>query len=143
VIANGGILTHPDRKREELNLADVQPSLVYVDIELGDLVEERRLAPELHQLSIRHLTVAQKDMVVFGCQYRGPERDLPPLIGFHRRARSPSYCRPRIRPKRRSTITSGRSRPTPAAPSLPPRPRRAASSPIGTHAPGASWAYLR
>lgn len=85
VVANGGILTHPDRKREELNLADMQPSLVYVDIESGDLVEERRLAPELHQLSIRHLTVAQNDTVVFGCQYRGPERDLPPLIGFHRR----------------------------------------------------------
>jgi uncharacterized protein len=89
VIANGGILTHPDRKREELNLADMKPSLVYVDLETGDLLEEQRLAPELHQLSIRHLTVAQNDTVVFGCQYRGPEDDLPPLIGFHRRGEQP------------------------------------------------------
>jgi len=89
VIANGGIRTHPDAKREELNLADMQPSLVYVDLETGDLLEEHTLAPELHQLSIRHLTVAQNDTVVFGCQYRGPEEDLPPLIGFHRRGETP------------------------------------------------------
>jgi hypothetical protein len=89
VIANGGILTHPDRPREELNLADMQPSLVYVDLETGDLVEEQKLAADLHQLSIRHLTVAQNDTVVFGCQYRGPEEDTPPLIGFHRRGQEP------------------------------------------------------
>lgn len=89
VVANGGIRTHPDRRREELNLATMEPSLVYVDIETGDLLEEERLAPELHQLSIRHLAVAQNDTVVFGCQYRGPEEDLPPLIGFHGRGEPP------------------------------------------------------
>lgn len=89
VIANGGILTHPDSKREELNLATMQPSLVYVDIETGDLLEEQKLAPDLHQLSIRHLAVAENDTVVFGCQYRGPEEDTPPLIGFHRRGERP------------------------------------------------------
>ncbi len=55
VIANGGIRTHPDRGADELNLADMQPSLVYVDVATGDLLEEHRLAPALHQLSIRHL----------------------------------------------------------------------------------------
>lgn len=90
VIANGGIRTHPDSQREELNLATMEPSLVYVDIRTGDLVEEQRLAPELHQLSIRHLTVARNDTVVFGCQYRGPAEDLPPLIGFHRRGEEPT-----------------------------------------------------
>lgn len=89
VIANGGIRTHPDRKREDLNLADMTPSLVYVDIETGDLLEEQRLAPELHQLSIRHLAVAESDTVVFGCQYRGPDEHRPPLIGFHRRGADP------------------------------------------------------
>lgn len=90
VIANGGILTHPDRPREELNLADMQPSLVYMDLKTGDLVEERKLAADLHQLSIRHLTVAENDTVVFGCQYRGPEEDMPPLMGFHRRGEEPA-----------------------------------------------------
>jgi hypothetical protein len=89
VIANGGIRTHPDQGREELNLADMQPSLIYVDVETGDLLEEQRLAPTLHQLSIRHLAVAENDTVVFGCQYRGPEEDQPPLIGFHRRGEQP------------------------------------------------------
>jgi len=88
-IANGGIRTHPDRGAEELNLADMQPSLVYVDVATGDLIEEHRLAPVLHQLSIRHLAVGADDTVVFGCQYRGPEADEPPLIGFHRRGEAP------------------------------------------------------
>lgn len=84
VIANGGIRTSPDSEGE-LNLSDMQPSLVYVDVETGDLLEEQRLGPELHQLSIRHLAIASGDTVVFGCQYRGPEEDFPPLVGFHRR----------------------------------------------------------
>src|SRR5581483_10110636 len=84
VIANGGIRTSPDSEGE-LNIPDMQPSLVYVDVETGDLLEEQRLAPELHQLSIRHLAIAAHDTVVFGCQYRGPEEEAPPLVGFHRR----------------------------------------------------------
>ena len=55
--------THPDRGADELNLADMQPSLVYVDVATGDLLEEHRLAPELHQLSIRHLAIAADDIV--------------------------------------------------------------------------------
>jgi hypothetical protein len=88
VIANGGIETHPDRG-DELNLASMQPSLVYVDLATGDLLEEQRLSPELHQLSIRHLAIAADGIVVFGCQYRGPEEDAPALIGFHRRGETP------------------------------------------------------
>jgi uncharacterized protein len=88
VIANGGIRTHP-YSEGELNLPDMQPSLVYVDVETGDLLEEYRLASELHQLSIRHLAIGAGDSVAFGCQYRGPEEDAPPLIGFHRRGQAP------------------------------------------------------
>ena len=84
VIANGGIETHPDYGSRELNLADMQPSLVYLDLPTGDLLEQLVLPAHLHQLSIRHLALATKDTVVFGCQYRGPEADAPPLIGFHR-----------------------------------------------------------
>jgi hypothetical protein len=84
VIANGGIRTHPDSGREELNIPDMKPSLIYIDMTTGDLIEEHRLAPELHQLSIRHLAIAADDVVVFGCQYRGPEGDEPALLGFHR-----------------------------------------------------------
>jgi len=89
VIANGGIRTHPDSEGE-LNLPDMQPSLVYVDTETGDLLEEHRLAPALHQLSIRHLAIGASDVVAFGCQYRGSEVDAPPLIGFHRCGEEPA-----------------------------------------------------
>jgi hypothetical protein len=88
VIANGGIRTHPGSEGE-LNLSDMQPSLIYVDVETGDLIEEHCLALELHQLSIRHLAIGAGDVVAFGCQYRGPEEDAPPLIGFHRRGEQP------------------------------------------------------
>ncbi len=89
VIANGGIETHPDYGSRELNLPEMKPSLVYVDVESGDLLEEQVLAPHLHQLSIRHLAVSGRDSVVFGCQYRGPETEAPPLVGFHRRGAEP------------------------------------------------------
>jgi hypothetical protein len=89
VIANGGIRTHPDEGNAELNLADMQPSLVYVDVTTGDLLEEQLLPATLHQLSIRHLAVAARDLVAFGCQYRGPEGDEPALLGFHRRGETP------------------------------------------------------
>src|SRR5262245_8051245 len=89
VIANGGIRTHPNSGSRELNISDMQPSLVYIDVSNGDLIEEHRLAPELHQLSIRHLAIAANDTVIFGCQYRGPEEDEPALVGFHRRGDKP------------------------------------------------------
>ena len=84
VIANGGIRTRPE-SAYELNLPDMQPSLAYVDVTTGDLLEEQRLPPELHQISIRHLAIASGDTIAFGCQYRGPDQDAPPLVGFHRR----------------------------------------------------------
>ena len=89
VIANGGIRTHPDSGADELNLPTMQPSLLYVDVTTGGLLEEHKLDVELHQLSIRHLALAQGDTVVFGCQYRGPEQEHPPLVGFHRRGENP------------------------------------------------------
>ncbi|MGH6866162.1 MAG: DUF1513 domain-containing protein [Methyloceanibacter sp.] len=90
IIANGGLLTHPDSGHEDLNIPDMKPSLAYVDLETGELLEEHKLAAELHKLSIRHLAVASLDTVVFGCQYQGPETDFPPLIGFHRRGEKPA-----------------------------------------------------
>ena len=85
VVANGAMLTHPSSGRAILNLATMRPSLAYIDTTTGDLLEEHVFAPELHQLSIRHLSVAADDTVVFGCQFQGPLSQRPALIGFHRR----------------------------------------------------------
>lgn len=88
-VANGGILTHPDYDRIKLNLDTMSPSLAYLDIETGDVVERAELLPELHQLSIRHMAVDGFGTVWFGCQYQGPAADRPPLVGRHRRGRAP------------------------------------------------------
>jgi uncharacterized protein len=85
VAANGGIETHPSSDRENLNIADMDPSLSYIDVRTGDVLEVHRLAKALHKLSIRHLALAQDDTVFLGCQYEGPAAEHPPLVGFHRR----------------------------------------------------------
>lgn len=84
VIANGGIATHPDTGRKPLNLATMKPSLAYVDVRSGALVEQHFLPADLHRNSIRHLDVAQNDTVVFGCQFKGPRTRQPSLVGVHR-----------------------------------------------------------
>lgn len=88
-VANGGILTHPDYDGIKLNLDEMAPSLAYVDLHSGELVEQARLAPDLHRLSIRHLIVDAYGAVWFGCQYEGEPADRPPLVGRHRRGEEP------------------------------------------------------
>lgn len=81
-IANGGIETHPDYGRTELNLDTMDPSLVFVDRRDGRLVGQLRLAAGLHQLSIRHMAIDARARVWFGCQYRGAPADSPQLVGY-------------------------------------------------------------
>mgnify|MGYP000860779127 CR=1 FL=1 len=88
-VANGGILTHPDYERLKLNLDTMAPNLTYLDALTGEVVEQVRLSPELHRLSIRHLTVDAFGAVWFGCQYEGDPADRPALVGRHRRGREP------------------------------------------------------
>ena len=89
VIANGGILTHPDYGREKLNLATMEPSLCYLDRPTGNLLEKVVLPAVLHQLSIRHMALDRHGAVWFGCQYQGPLQDTPPLVGTHVRGSAP------------------------------------------------------
>jgi len=87
VIANGGIETSPEFGRQILNLTEMEPSLVYINRRTGEVLEKQTLPKSLHQLSIRHLTVASKNRVVFGCQFKGVKTLHPPLMGFHDRGR--------------------------------------------------------
>ena len=87
VTANGGIETNPESGRAPLNLDTMQPSLAYIDLRSGDIIEQQMLAPELHQLSIRHLAVAAGDVVIFGCQHEGD--GSPALVGWHKRGSNP------------------------------------------------------
>ncbi len=90
VVANGGILTHPDYGRQKLNLAMMEPSLAYLDRRSGRIVEQVALPASRHQLSIRHLCLDITGDVWFGCQYEGRPDDLMPLVGSHRRGRPPA-----------------------------------------------------
>ncbi len=85
-VANGGILTRPDLPRVKLNIPTMTPSLVYLDRRDGALLDEIKLPPELHQLSIRHLALGEDDRLAVAMQYEGPGGDSVPLVFTHRRA---------------------------------------------------------
>lgn len=80
VVANGGILTHPDHPRQKLNLADMQPNLAFINRKNGQVISSISLPNELHQLSIRHIDVTQKGKVVLAMQYQGDRTDQVPLL---------------------------------------------------------------
>ena len=80
-VANGGIETHPDFGRSELNIATMKPSFVLVDRVTGDLIEKHELPPALHQLSLRHMDIDAGGTIWFGCQHRGPATEQPLLVG--------------------------------------------------------------
>jgi hypothetical protein len=81
-IANGGIETHPDYGRAELNIETMQPSLAFVDARDGALIGVLQLEAGLNQLSIRHMAVDAANRVWFGCQFRGDNRKRPQLVGY-------------------------------------------------------------
>ncbi len=84
-VANGGILTHPDYGKLALNAHDMAPSIAYIDMYSGELLEQVRLPPALNRLSIRHMVLDGAGAVWFGCQHTGPAQEHPPLVGRHRR----------------------------------------------------------
>jgi hypothetical protein len=83
VVANGGILTHPDSEREMLNLDTMDPSMVYLQLDSGKLLEQLR--PSHHQISLRHLAVSADGTVVIGAQDQTSGLEHPnPLVFQHR-----------------------------------------------------------
>lgn len=84
MVANGGILTHPDHGREKLNLDSMQPSLATIDLTSGELIEQQFLPSEQHQLSIRHLDCNKSGVTVVALQYQGGVDQNPPLVAVHR-----------------------------------------------------------
>jgi hypothetical protein len=85
VVANGGILTHPDTGRTRLNVDSMQPSLARLAADSGQLLDQAALEPRLSLLSIRHLAVTPDDDVVFGMQDEGLADPGVPLLGVWRR----------------------------------------------------------
>lgn len=84
VVANGGILTHPDRGREKLNLDSMQPSLLRLDLLTGERLDQQQLPADQHQLSIRHIDTNPEGTTVIAFQYQGNPGQNLPLVGVHR-----------------------------------------------------------
>ncbi|MEM8589628.1 MAG: DUF1513 domain-containing protein [Pseudomonadota bacterium] len=82
VVANGGILTHPDTGREPLNLATMAPNLALIDSQTGDLAHRIEMPQTLSLLSSRHLSVSRDGTVAVVMQYQGDESATPPLIAL-------------------------------------------------------------
>jgi uncharacterized protein len=87
IVANGGILTHPEVQRMKLNLDSMDSSVAFIDIRDGSLIEQRRLPGEFFQLSLRHMAVTAEGETVIAMQYEGPSNDLVPLVGLARPGR--------------------------------------------------------
>ncbi len=83
VVANGGILTHPDSGRAKLNLDTMSSSLMYLEAASGRLLSEHRLPEALRLLSLRHLAVPAADRVYIAMQYQGSPDQRPPLVAMH------------------------------------------------------------
>ena len=84
VVANGGVLTHPDSGRQKLNLDTMESSLVYIDIKSGKLLSSRKLSDELRLMSIRHIAVSPSNEIAVVMQYQGPSSHIHPLVGFQK-----------------------------------------------------------
>lgn len=85
VVANGGLLTHPDSGREILNLDTMRSSLNYIDSRNGELISEHFLSES--KASIRHIDVSTDGMVAIALQVQRKAMDnneLIPLAAIHR-----------------------------------------------------------
>ncbi|MEM6440999.1 MAG: DUF1513 domain-containing protein, partial [Pseudomonadota bacterium] len=84
VVANGGILTHPDSGRAKLNLATLRPNLVRLAVEDGALLGQVEPAARLRRNSLRHLAIAADGAVLCAAQWEGDLRAAPPLLALWR-----------------------------------------------------------
>lgn len=78
-IANGGILTKPELGRAKLNLDTMVPSLALMNRHTGNIQTNIQLAPEHHQLSIRHMSISPAGLAL-ALQYEGPKSHHMPLL---------------------------------------------------------------
>lgn len=82
VVANGGIHTRPETGRTKLNLATMRSGLAFLDPMSGRLLDERRLAPALRLLSLRHVDITKDGRMVAAMQWEGDPAQLVPLLAL-------------------------------------------------------------
>lgn len=89
VVANGGILTHPETGRAKLNLDSMAPNLALIEAASGRALEGASLPDNWHQLSIRHIDVSSAGTVAFGLQDQVRTGEPRPMVGLWRPGSAP------------------------------------------------------
>jgi hypothetical protein len=82
IVANGGILTHPDSGRAKLNLPTMRPNLSRIAIADGALAAQVEAAPALRRNSLRHLAARPDGLIACAAQWEGDLREAPPLLAL-------------------------------------------------------------
>ncbi|WP_045860774.1 DUF1513 domain-containing protein [Teredinibacter purpureus] len=77
VVANGGLLTHPQLSRVPKNIDSMQPNISFIQWQEDRLLSQWE--PPNNQLSLRHLSV-EKGVATIGAQYQGAALDDVPLV---------------------------------------------------------------
>ncbi|MEP3245767.1 MAG: DUF1513 domain-containing protein [Sneathiella sp.] len=80
VIANGGILTHPEYPRQKLNLPDMKPCVTILHAKSGKISKRFILPREHYQISLRHLAGDGDGTIWIGGQYQGALTAKVPLL---------------------------------------------------------------
>lgn len=83
VVANGGILTHPETGRAKLNLSTMASNLAFLDSATGALVKRVGLPLQFQKLSMRHLDIDRNGRIAIAMQYEGDRRHHVPLMGLY------------------------------------------------------------
>jgi hypothetical protein len=84
VVANGGILTHPDSERVKLNVATMRPNLAWLGLSDGRVTDLVEAEPGLRLNSLRHLATRPDGLVAVAAQWEGDLREAPPLLALRR-----------------------------------------------------------
>lgn len=79
VVASGGIQTHPDSGKRELNNNRLESALLFIDSRNGKLLMRREIP--VPRLSIRHIDIGLNGEVLVACQYKG-KKQMPKLVGI-------------------------------------------------------------
>lgn len=91
IVANGGILTHPDMGRAKLNLDTMQSNFSIIDLHTQRVVDEAQLTDEYQQMSIRHFAVTQDGQMIFGLQDQMKPFGERPMVGAWQPGSAPRF----------------------------------------------------
>jgi hypothetical protein len=80
-VANGGFGNDPATGRESIGVADMAPSVAFVDLATGALKARHDVPAAINLLSVRHLVETGAGDIWFGCQWQGGLEDTPQLLG--------------------------------------------------------------